>query len=465
LDSVNVTFLPSNNHLQASKGGASPSPLVVTPRWECSLDFLRRFLQANRGWLDDKLAVHGAVLVRGFDLETASDLQLAIQSYNPRLSNTYRGTSPRNVLDKTAPYVFSAAEVPAHYPIAQHLEMSFLPEPPSQLYFGCLRPSRSAGGETALCDFRAVARDLPPDLQSKLLSKGIRYTRTHGRAGSRYTYDVSEMVGWRDLFGTSSKEEVERICRLEGTPVEWTGPDQDVFVSVTYSPAFQVHPITGEPVWFNHSQVFHWTTFAAELWFAFRRTLEVRLFLHFVWIALYSCVRYGLLGHKMSLQADFGDGTPISAREMGRIRAAIHRNMVFSRWQRGDLLLIDNFSTSHGRQPTYDKGRKIAVAWADPRRKADETVSLEALRGHAELHAKPQRPSAENPQERTPDTTLTRDDAAALKEKVKAQEEALAEALRAAEASDGLRSLFQRRGGGDRPERLQHHARSRSACY
>jgi hypothetical protein len=158
----------------------------------------------------------------------------------------------------------------------------------------------------------------------------------------------------------------------------------------------------------------------------------------------------------MSLQADFGDGTPITAREMGRIRGAIHRNMVFSRWQRGDLLLIDNFSTSHGRQPTYDGGRKIAVAWAGPRRKADETVSMEALRGE-----KPQRPSMENPQERTPDTTLTRDEAAALKEKVKAQEEALAEALRAAEASDGLRSLFQRRGEHHR----HHHARSKSACY
>jgi alpha-ketoglutarate-dependent taurine dioxygenase len=461
LDSVNVTLLPSNNHLQASKSNAkpsSPSPLVVTPRWERSLDFLRKFLRANRGWLDEKLAVHGAVLVRGFDLETASDLQIAIQSYNPRLSNTYRGTSPRNVLDKSAPFVFSAAEVPAHYPIAQHLEMSFLPEPPSQLYFGCLRPSRSSGGETALCDFRAVARDLSPDLQSKLLSKGIRYTRTHRRAGSRYTYDVSEMVGWQDLFGTSSKEEVERICRLEGTPVEWSGPGGDTFVSVTHSPAFQVHPVTGEPVWFNHSQVFHWTTFAAELWFAFCRTLEVRLFLHFVWIAVYSCVRYGLLGHKMSLQADFGDGTPITAREMGRIRSAIHRNMVFSRWQRGDLLLIDNFSTSHGRQPTYDGGRKIAVAWADPRRKADETVSMEALRGHAD----PPHACMENPQERTPDTTLTKDDAAALKEKVQAQEEALARALLAAEASDGLRSLFQRRGG----EHHRHqHARSKSACY
>jgi hypothetical protein len=29
-------------------------------------------------------------------------------------------------------------------------------------------------------------------------------------------------------------------------------------------------------------------------------------------------------------------------------------------------MCIDNFSVSHGRQPTYDLGRKILVAWSNP---------------------------------------------------------------------------------------------------
>jgi alpha-ketoglutarate-dependent taurine dioxygenase len=471
LDSVNVTFLPSNNHLYNSKAlssssSSSSSPslssaLIISPRWESSLDFLKRFLEANREWISQRLAIHGAILLRGFDIDNAVDLQTAIQSYNPQLSNTYRGTSPRNVLDSKAPYVFSAAEVPTHYPIAQHLEMSFLPEPPSQLYFGCLQPSQTTGGETALCDFRAVARELPTELQAKLLSLGIRYTRTHTRKGRYYTYDVSEMLGWEDLFGTQDKASVEQICRDEGTPFEWTGPNKDVFVSVTHSPAFQVHPVTGHAVWFNHAQVFHWTTFAAELWFAFRRTHELRLLLHFLWIALYSGIRYGLLRHKMSLQADFGDGSPISVWEMHQIRTAIHRNMVFSRWHKGDLLLLDNFSTSHGRQPTYDKGRKIAVAWAVPMRKSNEVVTLEALlSGQQQPQDLVSSGMGENPQERTPDTTLTRYDAAILQEQVNAQEgqhHLLAKALEAAHAHENqLQSLF---------HRSSRHARSKSACY
>src|SRR5210317_2096065 len=37
-----------------------------------------------------------------------------------------------------------------------------------------------------------------------------------------------------------------------------------------------------------------------------------------------------------------------------------------STWQKGDIMCIDNFSVSHGRQPTYDLGRKILVAWSEP---------------------------------------------------------------------------------------------------
>jgi hypothetical protein len=313
-------------------------------------------------------------------------MEEAIQAYEPVLNNTYRGTSPRNLIGKTD-FIFSAAEVPSNYPIAQHLEMSFLPAPPKQLYFGCLKPSKSSGGETALADFRKVYQQVPLDLKQKLLDKGLRYTRTHKKQGAKFTYDVSDMLGWPTLFGTDDKQQVEAMCKAENIPFEWQG---DTFVSVSQSQAFQLHPLTGEHVWFNHIQVFHWTTFAAELWFAFKRTFEFRLLLHCIVVGVFSLIKYGLLGHKMSLNVTFGDGEPISAAEMSQIRRAIHDNMVFNRWQKGDVCMIDNFAVSHGRQPTYDKGRKIAVAWADPLSKANAVTSLEAIVEYS------------NPQERTP---------------------------------------------------------------
>ena len=195
----------------------------------------------------------------------------------------------------------------------------------------------------------------------------------HHKQGERFTYDVGAMLGWPDLFGTSDPEQVEKVCLEEGAPCpQWIGPSKDTFFQEWVDEPFQVHPRTSELVWFNHSQVFHWTTFPAELWYAFLRVRDIHLLFHCILVSIFSFVKYGLLGFKMNLDTTFGDGTPISWREMGEIRKVIHQNMVFSRWRKGDILCIDNFSTSHGRQPTYDKGRKVCVAWSDPQ---DKTIS------------------------------------------------------------------------------------------
>jgi alpha-ketoglutarate-dependent taurine dioxygenase len=330
-----------------------------------SLEYLQQFLFENKEFIDEMILRHGAIMFRDFDIRTAENVQDAILSYNPKLNNDYRGTSPRNVQEGTE-YVFSAAEVPSHYPIAQHIEMSFLPSPPKQLYFSALKAPRTVGGETAVADFRKVYQDIPKRLRTKLQTKKLRYTRSHHKVGAKNTHDVAAMLSWPELFGTTDKKQVERMAEQEGTPMRWQGNNNDIFVSEFESEPFQLHPETKEPVWFNHAQVFHWTSFPAELFADFRRTKDWRLLGHALRATARSVLQYGLLRKKMALHVSFGDGTPISIWEMHQIRKAVHKNMVFNRWQQGDLLMIDNFSTSHGRQPTYDKGRNIVVAWSDP---------------------------------------------------------------------------------------------------
>lgn len=109
-----------------------------------------------------------------------------------------------------------------------------------------MKAPASSGGETALCDFTKVYRDLSPELRQKFFDKKIRYTRTHKKDPSHsfFTFDVADMKGWPELFGTSDKEEVERICKEEGVHVSWEGPNNDTFVSIIDSEAFQHHPIT-----------------------------------------------------------------------------------------------------------------------------------------------------------------------------------------------------------------------------
>lgn len=422
LDSVNVSFLQSDD------GRSFKSlPLVISPRWESSLDFLCSWMKCNHVFVDEMMLRYGAVLFRGFDVETCADVETAVMSYQPNLSDKYRGTSPRKVMEGTE-YVFSAAEVPVNYPISQHIEMSFLPAPPRQLFFSCMKASTSAGGETALADFRKVYRDLPPALRQKFFQKKLRYHRTHKKVGTYFTYDVADMLGWPQLFGTSDKDQVERICQEEGILMRWEGPNNDTFVSIIDSEPFQLHPITKEPVWFNHTQVFHWTSFPVELFYAFLRTYEIRLLIHCIFVSIFCIVKYGILGQKMGLTAMFGDETPITAAEMHQVRRVIHKHMVFNRWQKGDILCIDNYSTSHGRQPTYDKGRKVVVSWADPLVKANELTYHASLSTKQEVDHNattsvvetelPIIQQEENPQERTPESTLTKKESQELKEAV-----------------------------------------------
>jgi Taurine catabolism dioxygenase TauD, TfdA family len=269
---LSTPLMPSRDHvvetslIPFNSGGGTSSevsdqavyvfPLVVQPKQYCVRFCLRAFLEANKEWVDKQILQYGAVLFRGFDITSAAEVEANIRAFESNLSNEYRGTSPRMPQDGSS-YVFSAAEVPSHFPIAQHLEMSFLPSPPKRLFFSALKaPSGKVGGATAMTDFRKVYRDMPKHIIQKMASKRLKYTRTHYKKGASplFTNDITALNSWSDVFGTTNKTKIEEICKREGTPMKWTGRNNDVFVSEYTSDAVQLHPQTKEPVWFNHAQ-------------------------------------------------------------------------------------------------------------------------------------------------------------------------------------------------------------------
>lgn len=69
--------------------------------------------------------------------------------------------------------MFSASELPPYFVIPQHIEMSFLPAPPRQLFFCCLEAPTSSGGETCLCDFAKVYQQMDPKIREKFEEKGV----------------------------------------------------------------------------------------------------------------------------------------------------------------------------------------------------------------------------------------------------------------------------------------------------
>lgn len=118
IDNITTSFLDDQNKL----------PLIISPRYNDTLSFLTAWLTHNRSWVEEQMLTYGAVLIRGFDISSPVELEKAILALQPNLCQDYRGTSPRSVFDGTD-YIFSAADVPATYPIGQHVEMAFLKSP------------------------------------------------------------------------------------------------------------------------------------------------------------------------------------------------------------------------------------------------------------------------------------------------------------------------------------------------
>ncbi|MCY1063248.1 TauD/TfdA family dioxygenase [Nannocystis sp. RBIL2] len=344
------------SEIRGPGGGAVP---VVEPDGDVRVDALRAWLDAEKTWLSGQLRTHGAVLLRGFGVRVPVDLEHVARAIDPGLKNEYLGTSPRDALSE---YVFSASELPPYYPIPQHCEMSFLRDPPRRLFFACLVAPQGGGGETPLCDFRRVVADLDPDVRDRFVRGGIRIIRNYDGPDGGGRFDLWKLKRWDEMFLTTDRAVVEAKCVEQGFQVTWLAGQRLRLVSE--HDALRAHPESGEPVWFNHVQVFHAASAAAELRRVHARQGDLRS------LALSQFARLMIGARRRFTAADalpmhctYRDGREIDAADLEHLRDVVWRHMVVFPWRAGDVVAIDNFSVSHGRLP-YRGPRQVVVAWA-----------------------------------------------------------------------------------------------------
>jgi hypothetical protein len=341
-------------------GAAAETPLLVTPGQARTATELGAWLRDNGDWISSRLLLHGALLFRGFGVGTADDFETIARAVDPDLKNDYLGTSPRDAV-KPGGYVFSASELPGYYPIPEHCEMTFTRHPPRRIFFSCLVAPQAGSGETPLVDFRKVWRDLAPGVRERFASRRIRIIRNYS-GPNQSGKDLFQLKRWDDMFGTTDRSQVEAIAAREGFQVVWK--NNDGLALISEHDATQPHPETGEPVWFNHAQVFHLSAAPGE----FRRIARLRPSLRHVGLWLFSSLlvrwkRLRLNAEDQAMHVTWVDGTEISDADMDAVRDAIWRNLAIVPWQQGDVVAIDNRSTGHGRLP-YQGPRKVVVSWA-----------------------------------------------------------------------------------------------------
>jgi alpha-ketoglutarate-dependent taurine dioxygenase len=138
---------------------------------------------------------------------------------------------------------------------------------------------------------------------------------------------------------------VEKICKDKGITYRWT--DDNWLIVEEKRPATNTHPVTFEEVWFNQAHIFKLSRRFLGLW----RYLATQILYHHP-------------DHRFH-DVTFADGSPIPFAMLEHVRDKLDENTVSFPWQKGDLLVLDNYLAMHGRD-SFEGNRRIFTAMTAP---------------------------------------------------------------------------------------------------
>jgi hypothetical protein len=283
------------------------------------------WIAARKGELLQNAADHGTVFFRGFPLKTANDFDAFIAAfdlpnfpYDESLSNAVR-------VNRT-PRVFTANEAPPTVNIYFHHEMAQTPMYPSRLFFFCEQAAES-GGATPLCRSDVLWERLAaacPAFARDCERKGLKYTNVMPSEND----PTSGMGrGWQSTLRASTSQAAE--ARLQGLGYSWEWlKGGELRATTPVLPA--VRDLNdGRKSFFN------------QLIAAFQGWKDSR--------------------NDPSKAITFGDGTPLD-RDAVNTATQLAEELAFDvPWQAGDVALVDNFVTMHGRR-TFTGTRKVLAS-------------------------------------------------------------------------------------------------------
>jgi len=313
-------------------------PLVWKPATE-DLN-LPNWARSNREWLEEKLAKHGALLLRGFEVNSASQFADFVRAISDELIEYGERSSPRTSIGNG---VYSSTDHPPDQPIVLHNEQSYTLNWPMKICFYCVQAA-SQHGNTPIADSRKILKRLSPQIIERFVEKKVMYVRNYGDGLG---------LPWQEVFQTEHRQEVETYCRQASIEFEWK--ENGNLRTFQIRPAVRVHPKTKETVWFNHALFFNIYSLEASA----RESL----------LAVVDAA-------DVPFNTFYGDGSPIELPVLDQIREAYREEQVSLPWRERDMLILDNMLVAHGREP-FTGPRKIAVAMADPYVNCQDGVSNE----------------------------------------------------------------------------------------
>lgn len=302
-------------------------PLVIRPALD-GLDLVT-WSRNNRDFVETLILKHGAVLFRNFRVGSVPEFEAFIGAVSGGAIEYRYRASPRT---QVSGHIYTSTDYPADQHIFPHNEHAYSPVFPLRIFFHCVTPA-AEGGETPIGDCRTIFGRISPETRQRFIQRQVTYVRN---------YNDGFGLPWQTVFQTPDRALVEEYCRQHTIEFEWK--DGDRLRTRQVGPAVVFHPRTGEEVWFNHATFFHVSSLPPEISRGMLVTLREE---------------------DLPTNTYYGDGTPIEPAVLNELREAYLHDLVSFSWQRGDILMLDNLLTVHGRRP-FVGPRKIVVGMADP---------------------------------------------------------------------------------------------------
>ncbi len=289
------------------------------------------------------LKEHGALLLRGCGVRTPEEFTLIVTSILKRYPIDYKGGEGSRT--KIIEGVYTSTEAPPEFKIPLHNELSCTDKPPQFFCLFCQIAPQAGTGQTLLGRTRDVTDEIAKHehLWSTYDGKSLKYISRHPSEGSFFTSVNPAHKPWQEVFETNDRAEVEAICQEKGFTWRWLGD----WIEITRIAPATLGP-DGHldfPYWFNQAHLYH------------PNPRKHGGYLNdFMYNLLY------IHPETRPYDIEFTTGEELDEELVYQVYDILDQKTIYFDWQAGDVLILDNFKTMHGKAP-HDGPRRVLVSF------------------------------------------------------------------------------------------------------
>lgn len=365
-EDVDTRFLRNEERLILSQ--EQEMPLVIEAKTDKSAFFLQTFVNRNAKNLLNDVARYGAVLLRGFAIESESDFEktiLQIQGLNG-MSEAFMSEEGRIHADGSKYILHTNAVYKTGgtlYLGGFHSENYYSPDVPGYICFACFKPSQ-LGGETGLINMKKIYQHMDDTLKLQLEKQPYFVAK----------WLVEDVISRYQI----SRQTLETICKQYNLPLVGEGKHQFIYM---YKPSVFINALTQEKsLQINLFEIYRLNAnlrrcfmqdYQSKEWFWHRVVWKMPKFIFkaikFIYIIFASffhspknalCILWSKIrvyfASKKPVPAQFHEtrvGQCFTPADVKHLAQSIRDHYCSFLWKKGDILIVDNTQVMHAGMP------------------------------------------------------------------------------------------------------------------